>query len=146
KVVASKVQELNDALLKGDYARIADLTHAKVIESTGGRDKMIEQMKTIMKQLKDKGVEVVGVKLEPVADPVKGSDGLYIVAPFELEMKVPDGKMRSKTFVIGVSPDQGKNWTFVNGDLDIKQVKQMLPNLPAELKLPERQVPKIEKN
>jgi len=48
--------------------------------------------------------------------------------------------------VIGVSSDQGKSWTFVNGDLDIKKVKQVLPNLPAQLRLPERQKPVFEKD
>jgi hypothetical protein len=47
--------------------------------------------------------------------------------------------------VIGVSTNNGKSWTFVNGDLDIKKVKQLLPNLPESLKLPERQKPVIEK-
>ena len=73
-------------------------------------------------------------------------DDLYIVVPFLLEMKAPGGKLLQKSFVIGVSSDQGKTWTFVNGDQEMKKIKQVLPDLPDKLKLPERQKPTFEKD
>jgi hypothetical protein len=61
-------------------------------------------------------------------------------------MTAPGGKILQKSFVIGVSGDEGKSWVFVNGDVDIKQVKKVLPNLPDELKRPEKQKPVFKKD
>lgn len=146
KTVAGKVEEMNNALINGSFAKIVDLTHPKVIEMAGGRDKMIAEIESTMKQLKEKGVEFRSAKLGDISDPAAGGDDIFVVVPFDLELKAPGGKLRQKTFVIGISPDKGKAWTFVNGDLDAKSVKQMLPNLPDALKLPERQMPKFEKD
>ena len=48
--------------------------------------------------------------------------------------------------MIGVSSDLGKTWVFVNGDFDLAKVKLVLPTLPEQLKLPEKQKPRFEKN
>ena len=45
-----------------------------------------------------------------------------------------------------LTPDQGKTWVFINGDVPLKQTKMVLPNLPEQLKLPEKQKPMIEKD
>lgn len=37
----AKVEELQNALIKQDFGKVADLTHPKVLEMAGGRNKMI---------------------------------------------------------------------------------------------------------
>jgi hypothetical protein len=59
-------------------------------------------------------------------------------------MKSSKGKISQKTFLIGISSDKGKTWTFINGDLDIKRVKSVFPNLPEKLKLPDKEKPVLE--
>ena len=41
QVVKQKAAEINDALLKEDFGKFADLTHPKVVELMGGRQKMM---------------------------------------------------------------------------------------------------------
>jgi hypothetical protein len=49
--------------------------------------------------------------------------------------------------MLGVSPDKSKMWTFINGDkVSDEKVKKMLPNLPAELKLPKKKKPVFHKD
>jgi hypothetical protein len=147
KLVKQKVQEINDAIVKGDFAAVADLTHPKVVQMMGGRDKMIATMQAGEKDMKSKGFSFLSTKVDDPSDAVAGpASELYATVPFELRMKTPDGKMIAKSFVVGFSADRGKTWTFVNGDLDAKQIKQVLPNLPDRLKLPEKQAPKMEKD
>jgi hypothetical protein len=46
-IVMKKVIELNDAVMKEDLGKVADLTHPKVVELLGGRDKMIAGLQEI---------------------------------------------------------------------------------------------------
>jgi hypothetical protein len=70
-----------------------------------------------------------------------------VVVPFVLEMTASGGKIHQKSFVIGVSGDKGKTWTFVDaGDKDRKALKQILTDLPEKHKLPEKEKPVIEKD
>ena len=145
KVVKAKVEEINNALIKEDFAKIVDLTYPKVTELIGGREKMISVLKSGVQGMRANKFEFRSAKVKEPSDPVEAGSDLYIVVPFLLEMKAPGGKLLQDTFVIGVSSDRGKTWTFVNGDLEIKIVKQVLPNLPEQLKLPKKQKPVFEK-
>ena len=144
--VKAKVEEINRALIKEDFSRVADLTYKGVVKLAGGRDKMIAIMKTGMKEMKSKGYAIRSVKVGNPSDPVSEGGESYVVVPIQLEMKAPGGKIHQKGFVIGVSRDKGKTWTFVNGDLGKQKVKQILPNLPDKLKLPKKQKPEFEKD
>jgi len=145
-VVKGKVEEIANAVIKEDFPKVADLTHPKVVELMGGREKMISAMESGIKDMKSRGLALRSAKVEDPSDPVAAGSELFVVVPFLLEMKAPGGKVLQKSFVIGVSSDRGKSWAFVNGDLDIKTVKKVLPTLPDQLKLPEKQKPVFEKD
>lgn len=145
KTAMAQVESMNKALLKGDYATIADLTHPKVVAMNGGRDKMIADMERTMKAIKEQGIEFVSAIPSAPTNPVNAGSEVFLVVPFKYELKTPMGKLTQETFVIGVTADDGKSWKFVNGDLDPKVVRDSLPNLPKDFKLPERQMPKLEK-
>lgn len=63
-------------------------------------------------------------------------------------MKVPGGRATAKSFLLGISTDKGKTWTFVdgNGIGDEKVKRKLLPNLPAEFKLPKKEKPVFRKD
>jgi hypothetical protein len=146
KRVKADVEEMNKAILKEDFGKIADLTHPKIVEMVGGRQKMISLMESGFKDMKANGVSFLSTKVEESSDPVMGGSDLFIVVPFILEMKAPGGKLRGKSFVIGMSSDKGQSWKYINGDVDIKKVKELFPNLPEKLKIPEKQKPVFEKD
>jgi len=61
-------------------------------------------------------------------------------------MSVPQGRALVRTWLLGVSSDQGKTWTFIDGGkLNAEAIKQYFPNFPAKLTLPAKQVPQLEK-
>jgi hypothetical protein len=146
KVAKAKTQEINDALIKEDFGKIADLTHRTVVKMMGGRDKMIAVMKAGVKDMKSRGVSFRTVKVGEPSDLVAAGTDLYVVVPFRLELTIPGKRALQNSFVIGVSGDGGKTWSFVNGDLDDKRLKLVLPNLPPALKLPKRERPTIQKD
>ena len=140
------VVAMNAALVKGDFAAVADLTHPKVLANLGGRAKTIDVMAAGAKQMKAQGVAFRSADVADPSDAVPAGPNLYVVVPYTFTMTVPTGVMRQRSFVIGVSADAGLTWKYVNGDLDMRLIKSVLPGLPAALKLPAKQQPIVTKS
>jgi hypothetical protein len=144
-VVKQKAQEVGQAVLKGDYAKIADLTYPKVVEAMGGRDRMIAETEAAMKQMKERGITF---RSQTIGDPsgfLTEGGNTFTVLPTTIEMTVPGGRAVSKSYLLGISADGGKAWTFADGSgLDTQEKRdKLLPKLPAKLKLPEKQKPEF---
>jgi hypothetical protein len=140
-LVKQKADEICQLLLKGDHARFADLTYPAVVKEAGGRDKLIEKLKSAAKEMKSKGIEITAVKpSDPTASESSG-DERYVIVPYEMEMKVLGSKTTVKSFLLAISGDKGKSWTFVDGAgvRDVEKRKRMLPNYPETLRLPPRE-------
>src|SRR5439155_26816520 len=97
------VQEMNDGVIKEDYGKVADLTYPKLVETMGGREKMITTMKAGTAQMKSTGFTFSSVKVDEPGEIVSAGSEQYVVVPFLLEMKAPAGRVQQKTFVIGIS-------------------------------------------
>jgi len=71
---------------------------------------------------------------------------LFAVVPTTLEMTIKNtGRVRSKGYLLGISEDHGKTWTFVDGSgLKTKEAREKaLPELHEKLKLPDWEAPQI---
>ncbi len=139
QIAQSRAEQLNNAVVSDDFATVASLTHPQLVQNMGGREQMIAAMQNGTRELKARGAALQASRTGAVADFIRAGAELYAVVPFELEMRFPGGTARQKSFVIGISADNGQSWVFVNGDVDLPRIKQILPNLPAQLKLPENQ-------
>jgi hypothetical protein len=135
----NRLEELNHALLAGDFVKAVDLTYPKVVADAGGRERMIAIFQSAMQRMKAKGYVIEAIELDAPGDFVPSGDNLMVVVPFTAKMTTPQGKLSKRSFVIGISADKGQTWTFANGDLDPARLKRLLPDLPTALKLPERQ-------
>src|SRR5262245_50938779 len=96
QLVKSKVEAMNTALIRGDYAKIADLTHPKVVEENGGREKMIATMKGAMEGLKSKGIVFRGAKVDLPTEFASAGGEMFTVVPFSLEITVPGQKITQR--------------------------------------------------
>jgi hypothetical protein len=52
--------ENSAALTSGNYARLVDLTYPKLVEMLGGRDKMIEVLRSGAEDMKAQGSAILG--------------------------------------------------------------------------------------
>jgi hypothetical protein len=136
-VIKTQAQAINDAMEKDDFAKIADLTYPALVEKMGGREKMIAVMEEEIKKMKAAGFGFIPTTMGEPSEVVKGGDELFVIVPYELKMKTPDGTMRQKTYLIGISGDEGKTWMFLSGNPDRKMRNQLLPKFPETLKVPE---------
>lgn len=136
KAVKGLVEKMQAATVKGDYGAVIDLTHPKVVEELGGREKAIGGAKAVMEMLKDKGLAIKSLKAEEPQAPVRGEKNLYVFVPTKMEMTTPKGTIVGTSYLLGVSSDDGKTWRFVDGAAGPDETRKMFPDIPEKLKLP----------
>lgn len=147
-LVKKKADEVAQAVMKEDYGKVADLTYPKIVETMGGREKMIALMETGMKRLKEQGIIFKSHTVGQASEFLTEGKNTFTVLPTTLEMAVPGGKLIGKSYLLGISPDGGKTWTFADGSgIDSQKSRdKLLPKLPAKLNLPEKQKPEFIKD
>ena len=140
--LVAQAQEVNDALRRRDFARMVDLTYAKVTEAAGGRDKMIAAFAKGMKDMESEGVSVLSSTAEAPTQIVHASNWIYAVVPTTLKVKAKEGIFQTESSMIGISADKGASWTFIDaGGKDHTQLKSLLPTPTDALKLPAEKEP-----
>ncbi len=147
-LIKKKAQQIGEALQKEDYVVLVNLTYPKVVEMLGGKEKMVAALKTGIKSMKDQGIAFSSlVVAEPGKRASKGKN-TFVIVPTTTEMTVPVGKIVVKSYLLGISPDSGKTWTFIDGNgLSTPEKRdQILPEMPEGFQLPEPQKPEIIKD
>lgn len=146
----ARAQEIGQAMIKGDFAKIVDATPAELFGQVGGsRDEAIAAIRRAMEAMQAQKVSLKEYRVETPEKLYKTDSHYFAIVPTAVEMDSPKGKIRVKAYLLGISPDAGKTWKFVdsNGLIRNKEkVLEVLPKLPADLKLPERGMPEIVPN
>lgn len=136
----SQAEEISQTLESGNYERLVDLTHPKVLEMTGGREKMIAASKEVMDASKKQGIEIISTEVGEPTDFVPVGKDLFSTVPFTIVLKMPNGKVKQESTVVGISGDNGANWKFVNG-INQEKFKEMFPDAAAKIQIPEQGAP-----
>jgi len=130
--LVAQAQEVNDAFRRRDFARMVDMTYPKVVEAAGGRDKMIAALAKGLKEMETEGVAVLASTAAAPTQIVHVSGWIYAVVPTSLKVKAKDGVFQTESSMIGLSSDNGANWTFIDaGGKDHTQLMSTLP-VPAD--------------
>lgn len=139
-VVKKLAEDIGDATLKEDFAKVIDHTLDTLVKELGGREKAIKAASAMFKQMKAEGLKMKAFKVGEPGDLLGEGSHTFVVVPTTLELAVPGGNVIGKSYLLGISPDMGKTWRFADGSgLDDKDFRdRVLPKLPAKLKLPEK--------
>jgi hypothetical protein len=135
---AKQALELGRATIAGDFAKVIDSSHPKLVELMGGRTKAIEFSKSAIDGMKAGGYDFTDYSVNPVSQVVRKGQRIYAVFPTRLVMKTPKGKAISVGFLLAVSENKGDTWTFLDGAgfQDPQIQAAVIPDLPAEIILP----------
>lgn len=144
KAAQDAANKCAEATVKGDFAMLASLTHPAVVKAAGGREEMIKKITAAMEEMKGKGFKFDETKVEPATKLVKSGSSLYCVLPTTNKMSFQAKTITLKTFLLGVSTDDGKTWTFLDGNGGEAGLRKIVPEIPKDLAFPARQDPKIE--
>ena len=143
--------ESSAALSSRNYARVVDLTYPKLVEMIGGRDQMIEMLRSGTEEMKAHGSAILGAEVAEPREIVTAGDKQFAIVPEIVRIQVSSGTLRSNGFLIAVSEDRGKTWTFIDGaglhktpGKERETLAQILPGFPAQLSLPSWKPPVLE--
>jgi hypothetical protein len=141
--VRQQAERISKAVLERDYNTVADLTYPRIVRAAGGREKLIERMKAIAKSADDEGLIITASEVGEPGEPVIDSGTGYVILPTTLRLKGPGVRGVSESYLLGITEDGGKSWTFVDGAGLGKPEERSLvfPVPPKGLVLPEKKPP-----
>lgn len=143
--IRQAAKENSTALTTRNYDRLVELTFPKVVEMIGGRDKMIELLQRGTEDMKSHGSAILGADVAEPKEVITSGDKRFAIVPMTVRVQVPEGTLRSKGFLLAISTDEGKTWTFIDGaGLTKEKLAQLFPDFPSQMFLPSREPPVLE--
>lgn len=141
--VKKLAQELGEATLKQDYAKVIDLTCDGAVKQLGGREKAIQFTQKQMALASTLGIVLKDFKVGEPGEFYREGGNTFVVVPTTAKLANGSNIIHEESYMLGISPDGGKTWKFVGGKGLAKkeQREKILPKLPADLKLPEQGKP-----
>jgi hypothetical protein len=140
--LAAQAKEVNDAFGRKDFARVVDLTYPKLVENLGGREKMLSEVASQLKEMEAEGVTIISSTAGAPTQIVQANGSVYAVVPTILKVKARDGMFQTEGSMIAISPDNGQHWTFIDaGGKDRSLLKSLIPDAADKLNLPAEKKP-----
>jgi len=133
----AQAEECVRAFMENDFERLAFYTHPKVVEIVGGRERMVAFLRKGVEEMKAEGFETLSYTPGAPTQVLRLGRQTYAVVPATLRMRAPKGVLVSESFMIAVSDDGGRRWTFVSGSgAEPAKLKVLFPAAASRLKLP----------
>ena len=139
----AKAMRMVESLLQADYQTFIKYNHPKVVQLSGGEEKMIEVLKNELQKLKDQGITFKSISIGLTPQIVKAGDEIHTLVSQQLIMTVPGGTVTADSYLLAISADGGTNWTFVDTTPlgNEETLKSMFPKYNMELKIPPKPKP-----
>jgi len=141
-----KVQamDMGSALMKNDFTTFIKYMHPNIIAYAGGKDKLKTKMDSAYSAMKLFGVSFKRYSIGSPGEIVHYKDQLQSVLPEITTIKTPLGELTAETSMIVISPDNGKNWWFIDTNVyKVDKLKSILPDISPDLVIPPQKQPKL---
>jgi hypothetical protein len=137
---------MSEAFVKGDYETFTRYMYPRMFELAGDKKQLIEVLKRGLADMKAQGFRFLSSSVKAPKEIIKAGDELTTLVPQEQVIDVPakHGELHALGYLIGVSRDAGKTWTFIDASGATQgTLKQILPNYNPKLKIPPKAEPKF---
>ncbi|MBK0378622.1 hypothetical protein [Mucilaginibacter segetis] len=143
-LVKMQANRLAEATFKGDYNTVIDLTYPKLIELSGGRGALQKLITEKMAGLKKQGIVEFNGSVGSPGKFFRAGDQLHCLIPEMIILKSVTGHYVAHSYLLGISSDNGKSWTFLDvGNMPDNVLHRLLPNFNKELIIPESSKPEF---
>lgn len=144
KAVTEQAETMGKFFLTGDYPKFVLYNNPAIIDMMGGKEKMAEILEDQISGMKEDSVYISGISFGKPAQFCTVNNLVQCTVEQILELKVPAGKMISKTTLIAVSADKGKNWTFADvAGKKPELIKKILPSVCSSIVIPKKPQPEF---
>lgn len=147
QTIKKQAETMGQALLKKDFTTFVQFAHPAILTMAGGKQKMVEGLSQGLKAMEAQGGGILNVAVGEPSRVLTTKDGLQCTLPQVMDLKVPNGKLVSKSTLIAVSTDKGANWYFIDtSGKDLATMQKVIPSLSSELVIPPTEEPKFQSN
>jgi hypothetical protein len=149
ETAVQQAKKSSEAAIKSDAATLVDLMPNKLIEESGGREKMVENVTKSFEIMKQQGMTIASAKVGQPDKLHKGGSVLYCLIPQSVVINIGksaaagEGTLSSDSYLLAMSDDEGKNWKFIDISPGEQAIRGMFPELPDTLKFPKLNAPKF---
>ena len=139
----TQAMQMAESFVKADYKAFVKYTYPKVIQMVGGETNMINLVKDQITQLANQGYTITSIDIELTPARAKAGKEIHAILKQSLLMIVPGGSLIATSYLLGVTPDAGKQWYFVDTTplKDKAKLKALFPNFNPGLKIPDKEAP-----
>lgn len=141
-----KVQAMDmaTAFMKNDFSSFVKYMHPNIIEFAGGREKMKSKMDSAFQAMKMFGASFKRYSIGSPGEIVNYKGQLQAVLPESTVITTILGEVTAETSVIVISPDNGKNWWFIDTNVyRVDKLKNVLPDISPQLIIPPPKKPRF---
>lgn len=129
---------MDEALINKHYDDYVLYNHPKVVEQIeGGRAGMSIQVAKQIADIEESG-NIITAVWPQMPDVVIDTAGEWQTTLQQfMEYRLPEGKIKSETTIIGISPDKGTTWYFVDAaGRQLADMQKLFPTLSSKLVVP----------
>lgn len=130
-------KKMDDALVSKKYDEYVDYNHPKVIAQTeGGHSGLVMQTVKQIKTMEQGGTYITAAWPGKVLSIVDTASEWQCTIPLYMNLRVNSGSISTTTTLIGISPDKGEHWYFVDisaGGNTLDGVRKLFPKLSHQL-------------
>lgn len=130
-------QKLLEAVRTGDAKGVVNLTHSKVHELVGGREKMQSLLTETFRSARIAGHKLDRVVLGQSSEIGRDGKNIFLFIPYTGVSSNSGHSTTIEAFYLGISADAGNTWKFVDGSrLNQQNIKLFIPSYSGEPPLP----------
>ena len=145
KKMLEAAQQCSDAGITKDWDAVVKFMPPIVIEMSGGKEQVIAAAKAADQQLAADGFTV---QKATVSEPIRKKEingTMYAIIPQQLSISIPQGKLRHKGYMLGISKQPYGTWHFMSITRGSEpQLKQMFPDIAADFEFPAPEKPELD--
>ena len=136
--VQRDVQELSQAMYRGDLDTILRFTHPKIIKMLGGPTAARAAMEMAVQPMRDIGMTLEAFSFPRPPEYIEGRERRFAIVPTLSIMAAQGQRIESLNYQFGVLEPGAKGWTYLEGSrINQQNVRGFFPDFPADYVFPE---------
>ena len=137
ETVQRDVEACVRALYAGDLDTVLDLTHPRILDQLGGRERVAATMGEALQPMRDSGMRVESFMFPRPPDFLQAGPRRYVVVPTLAVLVLGGQRVESLNFQVGVLEPGARGWLYVEGArLDAGNVHAVFADFPAGYTFP----------
>ncbi|MEJ7627946.1 MAG: hypothetical protein WKF35_13855 [Ferruginibacter sp.] len=134
KNIEAATKEMSATFISRNWEEYVKYTHPAVVEMIGGKEKFVKIVSEFMTELPDSSIKFFELG-KPMQLINSGHDWQTVIMQ-KLDIYIQGKMVRSVSYLVGESLDNGKTWTFFDSKGDREVVKKMKPDVSDKLIIP----------